>query len=188
MVSDAWFNLYEGANCCNAVERPAHGVRIEGICGLLLLAAGLRQRGRRESVRKCNKIWTMPLSRLHEFSYPLACRRLPSNRSHKPRAEAIELPQGCLSSTGITTLQPTRFQGCYALTTVAMPGCLFLGARLFAECCALERVGVLTENSRRLARGATISPYAFEGCGKLRQIGLPGTKASVDVLSATPPP
>ena len=69
-----------------------------------------------------------------------------------------------------------------------MPGCLFLGARLFAECCALERVRVLTENSCRLARGATISPYAFEGCGKLRQIGLPGTKASVDVLSATPPP
>ena len=85
----------------------------------------------------------------------------------------------------VVTIENAVFQGCYALTTVAMPGCLFLGARLFAECCALERVGVLTENSCRLARGATISPYAFEGCGKLRQIGLPGTKASVDALSAT---
>ena len=88
----------------------------------------------------------------------------------------------------VVTIANAVFQGCYALTTVAMPGCLFLGARLFAECCALERVGVLTENSCRLARGATISPYAFEECGKLRQIGLPGTKANIDVLSATPPP
>ena len=88
----------------------------------------------------------------------------------------------------VVTIANAVFQGCYALTTVAMPGCLFLGARLFAECCALERVGVLTGSSCRLARDATISPYAFEGCGKLRQIGLPGTKASIDVLSATPPP
>ena len=88
----------------------------------------------------------------------------------------------------VVTIANAAFQGCYALTTVAMPGCLSLGARLFAECCALERVGVLTGSSCRLARGATISPYAFEGCGKLKQIGLPGTKAIIDVLSATSPP
>ena len=58
-----------------------------------------------------------------------------------------------------------------------MPGCVSLGARLFAECCALEQVGVLTENSGRLASGATISPYAFEGCERLAQIGLPPTKS-----------
>ena len=80
------------------------------------------------------------------------------------------------------------FQGCYALTTVAMPGCLFLGARLFAECCALEQVGVLTEPSCQLVRGATISPYAFEGCAKLRQIGLPWTKASAGMHGVTSPP
>ena len=45
-----------------------------------------------------------------------------------------------------------------------MPGCPFLSARLFAECCALEQVGVLTVRPCRLACGATISPYAFEGC------------------------
>ena len=43
----------------------------------------------------------------------------------------------------VVTIANAVFQGCYALTTVAMPGCLFLGARLFAKCCALERVGVL---------------------------------------------
>ena len=58
-----------------------------------------------------------------------------------------------------------------------MPGCTSLGARLFAECCALEQVGVLTGNSCRLASGATISPYAFEGCERLTQIGLPQSKA-----------
>ena len=44
----------------------------------------------------------------------------------------------------VVTIENAVFQGCYALTTVVMPGCLFLGARLFAECCALEQVGVLT--------------------------------------------
>ena len=77
------------------------------------------------------------------------------------------------------------FQGCYALTTVAMPGCVSLGARLFAECCALEKVGVLTENSCRLARGAALSPYAFEGCEKLVQIGLPSIRAVADMRVAS---
>ena len=66
-----------------------------------------------------------------------------------------------------------------------MPGCLSLGARLFAECCALEQVGVLTENSCRLASGATISPYAFEGCERLTQIGLLQTKAVTDMQVAS---
>ena len=69
-----------------------------------------------------------------------------------------------------------------------MPGCLFLGARLFAECCALEQVGVLTELSCQLVRGATISPYAFEGCAKLKQIGLPWIKASTGMQGITSPP
>ena len=46
----------------------------------------------------------------------------------------------------VVAVKNAAFQGCYALTTVAMPGCVSLGARLFAECCALEKVGVLTEN------------------------------------------
>ena len=51
-----------------------------------------------------------------------------------------------------------------------------------------QKVGVLTGNSCRLVRGATISPYAFEGCEKLKQIGLPRTKAITDVRAATSPP
>ena len=88
----------------------------------------------------------------------------------------------------VVTVANAVFQGCYALTTVAMPGCLFLGARLFAECCALEQVGVLTELSCQLVRGATISPYAFEGCAKLKQIGLPWIKASAGMQGITSPP
>ena len=75
----------------------------------------------------------------------------------------------------VVTIANAAFQGCYALTTVEMPGCLSLGARLFAECCALEQVGVVTESPCRLASGAIISPYAFEGCERLAQIGLPST-------------
>ena len=66
--------------------------------------------------------------------------------------------------------------------------CVSLGARLFAECCALEQVGVLTESSCRLASGATISPYAFEGCERLAQIGLPPTKAITDMRAASSSP
>ena len=90
--------------------------------------------------------------------------------------------------SSVVTIANAVFQGCYALSTVVMPGCLFLGARLFAECCALEQVGVLTEHSCRLARGATISPYAFEGCAKLKQIGLPWTRAITDMRVALPSP
>ena len=74
--------------------------------------------------------------------------------------------------SSVVTIANAVFQGCYALTTVMMPGCLSPGARLFAECCALEQVGVLTGNSCRRVRGAGISPCAFEGCERLKQIGL----------------
>ena len=75
--------------------------------------------------------------------------------------------------SSVVTIANAVFQGCYALTTVMMPGRLSLGARLFAECCALEQVGVPTGNSCRLVRGATISPYAFEGCERLKQAHWP---------------
>ena len=88
----------------------------------------------------------------------------------------------------VVTVENAVFQGCYALTTVAMPGCLHLGARVFAECCALEQVGILTARSCHLARGATISPYAFEGCARLKQIGLPLTKAITGSQDITSPP
>ena len=87
----------------------------------------------------------------------------------------------------VVTIANAAFQGCYALTTVEMPGCLSLGARLFAECCALEQVGVVTESPCRLASGAIISPYAFEGCERLAQIGLPSTKAIMDLRSVSSP-
>ena len=63
-----------------------------------------------------------------------------------------------------------------------------LGARLFAECCALEQVGVLTVRPCRSACGATISPYAFEGCIRLAQIGLPRTRATTGIQELTSPP
>ena len=69
-----------------------------------------------------------------------------------------------------------------------MPGCASLRARLFAECCALEKAGVLTENPCRLASGAIISPYAFEGCARLAWIGLPPTRAITDMMSPSSSP
>ena len=48
------------------------------------------------------------------------------------------------------------FQGCFALTTVEMPGCVVLGIRLFSECCALEKVGIIKGDTSELAEGAAI--------------------------------
>ena len=90
--------------------------------------------------------------------------------------------------SSVVTVSNAVFQGCYALTTVVMPGCLFLGARLFAECCALEQVGLLPDRPCRLACGATISPYAFEGCIRLAQIGLPQARATTGIQEPTSPP
>ena len=70
---------------------------------------------------------------------------------------------------------------------VEMPGCVAFGVRLFSECYALEKIGILTEGARKLAEGAVIGPYAFESCGKLEQISLPGVKAlSIPCLCCIP--
>ena len=69
-----------------------------------------------------------------------------------------------------------------------MPGCVFFGVRLFSECCALEKVGIITENSCRLANGAVIAPYAFESCAKLSQLALPHVCAMTDIVTPTSPP
>ena len=90
--------------------------------------------------------------------------------------------------SSVVAVEYAAFQGCYALTAVAMPGCVSLGVRLFAECCALEKVGILTGHPCRLACGAVISPYAFEGCTRLEQIGLPQTRAITDMVFPSLPP
>ena len=67
----------------------------------------------------------------------------------------------------VVTIANAVFQGCYALTTVAMPGCLSLGARIFAECCALERVP---------SDFTWIGPAACERCLQLLQVDLSQTE------------
>ena len=81
--------------------------------------------------------------------------------------------------SSVVAIENAAFQGCYALTTVAMPGCVSFGARLFAECCALEQVGVLTENSCRLANGAIISPMLLRDAKGLCRLASPQPKPSL---------
>ena len=71
---------------------------------------------------------------------------------------------------------------------VEMPGCVGLGVRLFSECWALEKVGIISEGASKLAIGAVIGPYAFESCAKLDQLSLPHVRAMSDIvpLSSTP--
>ena len=88
----------------------------------------------------------------------------------------------------VVAVEYASFQGCFALVMVEMPGCVAFGVRLFSECCALEKVGILTEGACKLAEGAVIGPYAFESCGKLEQISLPGVKALSDTTPMLHPP
>ena len=83
-------------------------------------------------------------------------------------------------------MEYAAFQGCFALTTVEMPGCVVLGVRLFSECCALEKVGIINGDTSELAEGALIGPYAFESCAKLEQLCLPCTSAGL-VSPCMPP-
>ena len=69
------------------------------------------------------------------------------------------------------------FQGCFALTMVEMCGCVAFGVRLFSECCALAKVGIIKADTSEIAEGAVIGPYAFESCAKLEQLCLPRTSA-----------
>ena len=71
---------------------------------------------------------------------------------------------------------------------VEMPGCVAFGVRLFSECCALEKVGIIKESTSELAKGAVIGPYAFESCAKLEQLSLPRTRAGPDALTTPSPP
>ena len=45
----------------------------------------------------------------------------------------------------VVTLGYAVFQGCYSLQVAEMPGCVEFGVRVFAECCALERVGNIVD-------------------------------------------
>ena len=58
----------------------------------------------------------------------------------------------------MVAVEYAAFQGCFALTTVEMPGCVAFGVRLFSECCALEQ---------------EIQAEAFTGCLALASIDLP---------------
>ena len=75
------------------------------------------------------------------------------------------------------TVEYAAFQGCFALTMVEMHGCVLFGVRLFAECCALEKVGIIEAGTSKIADGAVIGPYAFESCSKLEQLHLAYMKA-----------
>ena len=80
-------------------------------------------------------------------------------------------------------MEYAAFQGCFALIMVEMPGCVAFGVRLFSECCALEKVGIVNEGTSDSAKGAVIGPYAFECCAKLEQLSLPSTRAGPDALT-----
>ena len=88
----------------------------------------------------------------------------------------------------VVAVEYASFQGRYALTVAEMPGCVFFGVKLFSECCALEKVGINTENPCRLASGAVIAPYAFESCAKLSQLALPHICAMTDIVTPSSPP
>ena len=88
----------------------------------------------------------------------------------------------------VVAVEYASFQGCYALAVAEVPGCVFFGVRLFSECCALEKGGIITENPCRLANGAVVAPYAFESCTKLSQLALPPACAITDIVTPTSPP
>ena len=68
-----------------------------------------------------------------------------------------------------------------------MPGCVELGVRLFAECCALEQVGAITDGACHLAIGAVIGPYGCEECARLSQLSLPHVRAMMDGVAPSTP-
>ena len=71
------------------------------------------------------------------------------------------------------TLGYAAFQGCYFLQVAEMPGCVEFGVRVFAECCALESVGITVDGGCHLAIGAIVSQYAFQECDKPAHLSLP---------------
>ena len=88
----------------------------------------------------------------------------------------------------VVAVEYAAFQGCFALVMVEMLGCVAFGVRLFSECCALEKVGIITEGACELAKRAVIGPYAFESCAKLEQLSLPCVRATSDTIPAPSPP
>ena len=137
---------------------------IQSICGV-----GPCQRGRGQLVRKCNQIWPLPLSRLHKLSHLCFSG---DGRQWEPQtqAEAKELPPGCLSSTGITTLELTRdFQ--------------VLGAHACDNCKLLKHVDILNSSIEEIQEFTrevrlpcslhTIRVEAFMNCAALPELATP---------------
>ena len=88
----------------------------------------------------------------------------------------------------VVAIEYAAFQGCYALVMVEMPGCVALGVRLFSECCALEKVGIITEGTCKLAKGAAIGPYTFQTGAKLELLSLPHVRPTSDTIPEPSPP
>ena len=101
---------------------------------------------------------------------------------HCQSLRIVKLPETVVAT------EHASFQGCYALEVAEMPGCVFFGVRHFSECCALEKVGIITEQPCRLANGAVIAPYVFESCAKLSHIHLPQVCAKTDTVTPSSPP
>ena len=87
----------------------------------------------------------------------------------------------------VVAVEYAAFQGCFALIMVEMPGCVAFGVRLFSECCALEKVGIIKEGTSELAKRAVIGPYALESCAKLEQLSLPRARAGPDAPTMPSP-
>ena len=65
-----------------------------------------------------------------------------------------------------------------------MPGCVEFGVLVFAECCALERLG---DGCCHLVIGAIVSQRAFEECDEPAHLSLPHVRAVVDGRTLTSP-
>ena len=87
-----------------------------------------------------------------------------SSQQHEPqtRTESRELPQGCLSSTGITTLELTRHFR-------------VLGAHACDNCKLLRYVDISKTNIEE------IQEFTFVHCTSLREVRLPNTLHTIRV-------
>ena len=70
----------------------------------------------------------------------------------------------------VVAIGHAAFQGCYSAVTVEMPCCVELGVRLFAECCALEQVGAITDGACHLAIGAVMGKWTPSTCTPSRNV------------------